>query len=118
MTSAPAAMASMVCCSGGTQVGATVSRGSIDPDRDRGLALVLASDGQVSRLVLEPASADDIEFRVFPHRTLRQPGERRAFELRQVLAREEGDEVRRGIDGLAVDTVHQARGPPRRSGRD
>ena len=72
--------------------------------------------GEVTRLVLEPASADDVELRVFAHRTLGQPGERRAFQLGQVLAGEECDEVRCGVDGLAVDPVHQARWLPRRRG--
>ena len=59
--------------------------------------------GQVARLVLEPALADDVELGVVAHRALDQPGQGRALELGQVLAGEVGDEVRGGVDGPAVD---------------
>ena len=56
--------------------------------------------------MLEAAPADDVELGVVAHRPLDEPGEGRPLELGQVLAGEVGDEVRGGVDGLAVDAIH------------
>ena len=61
-----------------------------------------------ARLVLEAALADDVELRVVAHRSLHESGEGSAIELGQVLAGEECDKVRGGIDGSAVDAIHSS----------
>ena len=62
--------------------------------------------GQVARLVLEAAPADDVELRIVAHRALDEPGQGGALELGQVLAGEVGDEVGGRVDGLPVDAIH------------
>ncbi len=57
-------------------------------------------------LVLEAALGDSVELGVGAHGALDQPGEGGAFEVREVLAGEEADEVGGGADGRAVDQLH------------
>ena len=65
-----------------------------------------AQVGEKPRLVLEAALADDVEFRVVADGALDESGDRGALQLGQMLAGEEADEVRGGIDGSAVDAIH------------
>ena len=81
--------------------------------RDRPVLLDLDGDSalgaevrEVPRFVLEAALADDVELRVVADRPLHEPGDGRALKLGQMLAGEEGDEVRGGVDGSAVDAIH------------
>src|SRR4029079_8534566 len=85
-------------CRGRAELVATV--------RDRPVLLDLdgdsASGAQVREgpgFVLEPALAQDIELRVVASGPLYEPGDGRAFKLGQMLAGEEGDKVRGGVDG-------------------
>ena len=56
--------------------------------------------------MLEAALADDVELRVVADRPLDEAGDGGAFQLGQMLAGEEGDEVGGGIDGSTVDAIH------------
>ncbi len=79
----------------------------VEVDLDRGPAVGLEV-GQKSRLVLESAPADDVELRVVAHRPLHEIGQRGAFELGQVLAREVRDQVRGGEHRSSIDQLHPA----------
>ena len=78
---------------------------SVEVDLDRRPALGLEGREE-SRLVLKAASAEDVQLRIVAHRPPHQPGEGRPFELGQVLAGQEGDEVGGGVDGPALDQLH------------
>src|SRR3990172_8748115 len=47
---------------------------------------LVAALGQVPRLVLEPTTANDLEFGIHPVRTLHEPAQRRPLERGQMLA--------------------------------
>jgi hypothetical protein len=55
--------------------------------------------------MLETALADHVELRIRPVGPLRQPRQRRALELGEVLAGQIADEVRSREDRLAVDEL-------------
>ncbi len=59
-------------------------------------------------LVLEPALADDVQLGVDAFRAHRHTRHRGALELREMLARQEANKVRGGVDRLAVDRLHVA----------
>ena len=105
MTSAPAAIASIVRAAA---FRSSSPRSVADPSRS--IATDVPTGGprsaRISRLVLEPALADDVELGVVAHRALDEPGQRGPLELGQVLAGEVGDEVRGGVDGPPVDAIH------------
>ena len=105
MTSAPGAIAAIVVGRGRAELLAAVLDRAVQLDRDGG-PTVRREVGEVARLVLEAALADDVELRVVAHRPLDEAGQRRALELGQVLAGEVGDEVRGGVDGPPVDRLH------------
>jgi hypothetical protein len=62
--------------------------------------------GEVARLVLEATLADDVELRILADGSLDESGDGGAFQLGQMLAGEEGYEVRGGVDGSTVDAIH------------
>ena len=92
-------------CRGRAELVATVRDRPIRLDLDGDSALG-AQVREVPGFVLETALADDIELRVVADRPLHEPGDGRALELGQMLAGEEGDKVRGGVDGSAVDAIH------------
>ena len=105
----------MTSCAGGHRLDRRVRGGAqlVASVRDRPVLLDLDGDaargaqvGEVPRLVLEAALADDVELRIVADRPLHESGDGGAFELGQMLAGEEGDKVCGGVDGPAVDAIH------------
>ena len=103
MTSCPAAMASIV---------AVAAARSWSPRSAITLLFDLDGDSPSARrsggtaLRAGTALADDVELWVVADRPVYEPRDGRAFKLGQMLAGEEGDEVRGGVDGSAVDAIH------------
>ena len=79
---------------------------TVELDRDRGPAFRFQIC-QEAALVLKPPLSDDVELRIVPHRALDKAGQRRALELRQVLAGKVGDQIRGRVDRAAVDCLHE-----------
>ena len=98
---------------GGAELVAAVLDRAVELDRDRAPTL-RHEVGEEALLVLESALPDDVELRVVPHRALHEPGQRGPLELRQVLAREVGDEISGRVDLAAVDRLHASTIPTNR----
>ena len=104
MTSAPAAIAAIVSAAAARSWSPW---SAIEPSSRIvvGRTAVGSQVGEEASLVLEAALADDVELGIVAHRPLDQAGQRGAFELRQVLAGEVGDEIGGGVDRTAVDPI-------------
>ena len=89
------------------QLVAAILDRAIELDAGHGLAFG-AQIVEEALLVLEPPLADDVQLRVVAFRASGHARHRGALELRQVLASQIADEVRGGVDRLAVDRLHVA----------
>ena len=61
---------------------------------------------EVAPLMREPAPGDELDRRIVAHRLLDQPGQGRSLQREPMRAGKEADQVRRRIDGPAVDQLH------------